>query len=59
MKMENYFTCGCGFKCVEGQLAKTEGACPKCGKRTASNKAKFAKETTEQTELHKLSRGEL
>lgn len=55
---ENYFACACGFKCVEGQLAKTEGACPKCGKRTEQNKAKFGVEKTEQTNLHKTSRGE-
>lgn len=26
---ETYFHCKCGFKCVEGQLAKTDGKCPK------------------------------
>lgn len=56
---ESYFACACGFKCVEGQVAKTEGACPKCGKRTASMKTKYAKETTEQTDMHKKSRGEI
>jgi len=59
MKMENYFACACGFKSVEGQLAKTEGACPKCGRRTAQNKAKFDKQSTEMTDNHKKSRGEL
>ncbi len=59
MKMqENYFGCSCGFKCVESQLAKTEGACPKCGKRTLANKEKFGAEKSEQTNLHKISRGE-
>lgn len=28
---EEYYTCRCGFKCVVGQLAKSEGYCPKCG----------------------------
>jgi hypothetical protein len=56
---ENYFTCACGFKCVEGQLAKTSGACPRCGKRTESMKLKFSSEKTEQTNLAKLSRGEV
>lgn len=35
------FMCSCGFKCIEIQLAKTEGKCPKCGKRapkTIANK---------------------
>jgi len=56
---ENFFGCACGFKCVESQLAKTDGACPKCGKRTEQNKAKFDSLKTEQTDLHKVSRGEL
>lgn len=55
----NIFGCACGFKCVESQLAKTSGACPKCGKRTESMKLKFSSEKTEQTDLHKVSRGEL
>lgn len=50
--METYFGCSCGFKCVESQLAKTQGACPACGARTASNKAKFAEENIEKTDLH-------
>jgi len=57
--MEQYFMCACGFKCVEGQIAKTEGACPKCGKRTVTMKTKYAKESTEMTDLHKKSRGEI
>ena len=28
---ETIFCCGnCGFKCVESQLGKSEGYCPKC-----------------------------
>jgi hypothetical protein len=27
---ENIFACKCGFKCVESQLGKSEGFCPKC-----------------------------
>lgn len=50
---ENVVGCACGFKCVESQLAKSEGACPKCGLRTMDNKAKFGKETKEQTTLNK------
>jgi hypothetical protein len=50
---ENVFGCACGFKCVDSQLAKSEGACPKCGLRTVDNKAKFGKETKEVTQLHK------
>ena len=50
---ENVVGCSCGFKCVESQLAKSEGACPKCGLRTADNKVKFGKETKEATQLHK------
>ncbi len=57
--MTEMFSCACGFKCVEGQLAKTDGACPKCGKRTAQNKDKYGVEKQEQTQLHKISRGEL
>jgi len=30
--MADMFYCKCGFKCVEGQLAKTDGDCPKCKK---------------------------
>lgn len=56
---ENMFICSCGFKCVEGNVAKTEGACPKCGKRSTANKTKYAKESFEQTDLHKKSRGEI
>lgn len=57
--MNEMFSCACGFKCVEGQLSKTEGACPKCGSRTLSNKAKYAKESVEKTNIHKVLRGEL
>lgn len=39
--MEQYFACKCGFKCVEGQLAKTDGKCPKCGKGSSAMLAKF------------------
>ncbi len=28
---ENLFGCRCGFKCVESQLAKSDGYCPVCG----------------------------
>jgi len=39
---ENMFFCKCGFKSVEGQLAKTDGNCPKCGKPAhAELKKKF------------------
>lgn len=38
---ENYFYCKCGFKCVEGQLAKSDGKCPKCGKANAAMSAKY------------------
>ena len=56
---ESYFACACGFKCVEGQLAKSEGACPKCGRRTAAMKTKYDATTTEMTTIHKQLRGEL
>ncbi len=49
--------CSCGFKCVESQLAKTEGACPKCGKRSAEMKQKYS--TSEMTNFHKISKGEM
>jgi len=55
---EQIFGCACGFKCVESQLAKSEGACPRCGKRTTEQKAKYGKEAVEQTNIHKLLRGE-
>jgi len=38
---DTYYACKCGFKCVEGQLAKTDGNCPKCGKGTQAMKDKF------------------
>lgn len=54
MKMsEQIFACNCGFKCCESQLAKSEGACPKCGRRTAQNKAKYDGTGAEMTQLHK------
>jgi hypothetical protein len=56
---ENYFACSCGFKCVEGQLAKSDGACPKCGKRTVAMKEKYDSSKSEQTNIHKQLRGEM
>jgi len=40
---ETYFHCKCGFKCVEGQLAKTDGACPseKCKVKRADMASKY------------------
>lgn len=40
---ETYYYCKCGFKCVEGQLAKTDGACPKkdCQTKRKDMAAKF------------------
>jgi len=38
---ENFFYCKCGFKCVEGQLAKNNGDCPKCKNSKHSLKAKY------------------
>jgi len=38
---ETYYYCKCGFKCVEGQLAKTDGKCPKCAKARPDMAAKF------------------
>jgi len=59
MKMtDEMFACSCGFKCVDTQLAKSEGACPKCGKRTTKNKDKYG-DVPEQTNIHKKIRGEL
>lgn len=29
--MAEMYICKCGFQCVEGQLGKSEGYCPKCG----------------------------
>lgn len=45
---ENLYACKCGFKCVESQLAKTEGYCPKCSEGRADmierhGKAKWSK----------------
>jgi hypothetical protein len=39
--MSEMFFCKCGFKCVEGQLAKTDGKCPKCSKQRADMKSKY------------------
>lgn len=39
--MAEMFQCVCGFRCVESQVAKTEGSCPKCNKTRADMKAKF------------------
>jgi len=39
--MSEMFGCPCGFKCVEIQLAKTGGVCPKCGKGTQATKDKY------------------
>ena len=43
--MDSYYYCECGFKCVEGQLSKSKGACPKCGSIRAdmAEKHKFTK----------------
>lgn len=38
---DQMFFCACGFKCVEGQLAKSAGKCPKCGKGNQAMKAKY------------------
>ncbi len=37
------YVCKCGFKCDEGQLAKTEGFCPKCNEGRADMLAKHSK----------------
>lgn len=55
--METYFGCACGFKCVEGQLAKTDGACPKCGRRSIDMKAKYGDNVIEKTDIHIQKRG--
>lgn len=49
---ENLYACVCGFKCVESQLAKSQGACPSCGKRSLANKEKYQDSTMEQTNIH-------
>lgn len=38
---EELFVCKCGFKCVESQLAKTDGVCPKCGKGRKDTMQKY------------------
>jgi len=53
---DDIFACVCGFKCVESQIAKTEGACPKCGKRSANMKAKYGS-AVEETTLHMKFKG--
>jgi len=49
---EEIFACKCGFKCVVSTLYKTDGACPKCGLRSAKNKEKFDGSGSEKTTLH-------
>lgn len=41
--MAEMFQCSCGFRCVESQMAKTEGVCPseKCKKPNKAMVAKF------------------
>jgi hypothetical protein len=41
--MDTMFACKCGFKCVETQLAKSEGYCPKCNEGRADMIALHAK----------------
>lgn len=53
---ENFFGCSCGFRCVESQVAKTMGACPKCGRRSVAMRTKYAEENFEQTDIHMTSR---
>lgn len=40
---ETMFQCACGFRCVESQIAKTEGVCPKesCKKVRKDMAAKY------------------
>lgn len=38
---EELFVCKCGFKCVEGQLAKSDGFCPKCGNGQPDKVSKY------------------
>lgn len=40
---ENIYQCKCGFKCVESQLGKSEGYCPKCNEGRADLIEKHAK----------------
>ncbi len=56
---ENIYSCACGFKCIQSQLSKTKGACPKCGKRIKAMKDLYGDEVIEQTNFNKLSRGEI
>lgn len=47
--MEQYFGCPeCNFKCVEIQLAKTRGGCPKCGLRSRAMKEKYGNEDNDR-----------
>lgn len=39
---DEYYTCKCGFKCVLGQLSKTDGYCPKCNNGREDIVAKHA-----------------
>lgn len=46
--MSEIYQCKCGFKCVESQLGKTEGYCPRCNEGRADmiekhGKAKWSK----------------
>lgn len=41
MSSEPMFYCSCGFKCVEGQLAKSGGNCPVCKKGRNDLKSKY------------------
>lgn len=40
---ENIYQCKCGFKCVESQLSKSEGYCPKCQEGREDIVSKHAK----------------
>lgn len=40
---EELYVCKCGFKCIMGQLAKTDGYCPVCKEGRADMIEKHAK----------------
>jgi len=45
---DTIFACRCGYKCVETQLAKTDGFCPRCNEgrpdmMARHDKTKFVK----------------
>ncbi len=40
---DTMYACKCGFKCVDTQLAKSEGFCPRCGEGREDMTTKFAK----------------